>query len=385
MLACASAVAGAPGAEAKPFGITAFTMQPTEPSTSDKTVNEPYFFDQAGGHTFALTSTIRFATEEVGANHALVPTLDPRDIVIDLPPGLLADPQAVPHCALGRAEHCPTNTQVGVSVLHAGFGGGDLALLSPIVNLTPGGGESAELGLETPLGTFLLTGRVVRTPMGYTSAIVASGLPELGITSMEITLWGVPADPAHDPLRGVSCIGHTTENGSNLGQGCEEAGVPDGEEPVALLTTPSSCSGVPTAVAWADSWEEPDHYVQARSTLPAMAYCERLPFTPEITVRPETLAADQPVGINVSIQVPQLENGTILTTPPLRNATVTLPPGVTINPAVAGGLQACSATGPTGINIPTGLGASGEPLAPGETGPGEELGPGGEPRLAPGH
>jgi hypothetical protein len=377
--------AGAAGAEAKPFGITAFTMQPTEPSTVDKTVNEPYFFDQAGGHPFALTSTVQLATEEVGANHTLAPTRDPKDIVIDLPPGLLADPQAVPRCQFGRVEHCPTDTQVGVFVLHAAFDGGNVVLLGPIVNLTPGGGESAELGLETPLGVFLLMGRVVRTPEGYTSAIVASGLPALGITSMEITLWGVPAAAAHDPLRGVTCVGSGSGSGSNLGLGCQEAGVPDGEEPVAFLTMPSSCSGVPTGVAWADSWEEPGRYVQAQSTLPAMAYCERLTFTPEITVRPETLTADRPVGVNMSIQVPQLGNGTIVTTPPLRDATVTLPPGVAINPSVAGGLQACNATGPAGIDIPTGLGASGGPLDPGEVGLGEELGPGGEPRLAPGH
>jgi hypothetical protein len=383
VLACTFAVsASAAGAEAKPFGIAGFTLQTTEPSTLDKTLNEPYFFDQAGGHPFALTSTVRFVTEEIGANHTLIPTRDPKDIIIDLPPGLLANPQAVPRCEQGQAERCPTDTQVGVFVLHAGFGGGNAALLGPIVNLKPSSGESAELGLETPLGTFLLMGRVVRTPEGYTSAIVAGGLPMLAITSMEITLWGVPAAAAHDPLRGISCFGSE----SNLGQDCPGAGVSNGEEPVAFLTTPSSCSGAPAAaVAWADSWEEPGHYVHAQSALPAMAGCERLPFTPEITVRPETLSADRPVGVDVSIQIPQLGGEAVVATPPLRDATVTLPPGVTINPAVANGLQACDATGPAGIDIPTGLGASGEPLDPGETGPGEGPGPGGEPQLTPGH
>jgi hypothetical protein len=380
-LASASAVPGAAGTEPKPFGIAAFTMQTTKPSTVDGTVNEPYFFDQAAGHPIALTSTVRFATEEVGSNHTLAPTRDPKDIIIDLPPGLLANPQAIPRCQSGRTEHCPTATQVGVFVLHAGFGGGNIALLGPIVNLTPLGGESAELGLETPLGMFLLFGRVVRTPEGYTSAIVSNGLPTLGITEMEITLWGVPAAAAHDPLRGVTCIG----SGSNVGSGCQETGVSDGEEPAAFLTMPSSCSDLPTAVAWADNWEEPGHYVQASSTLPTMAYCERLPFDPEVVVRPETLRPDEPLGADLSIRVPQLGNEAIVGTPPLRDATVTLPAGVSINPAVAAGLHACDATGPTGINIPTGRSASGEPLEPGELGPGEAPGPGGEPRLAPGN
>src|SRR5579872_5780039 len=89
---CAAALAGASamtaradGIEAKPFGM-AFAMHATEPSPADQTVNEPYFFDQAGGHPFALTSTVRFATEEIGEDHKVVPTRDPKDIVIDLPP-----------------------------------------------------------------------------------------------------------------------------------------------------------------------------------------------------------------------------------------------------------------------------------------------------------
>jgi hypothetical protein len=381
VLASASAMPGAAGAAPQPFGISTFTMQPTQPSTVDGTLNEPYFFDQAAGHPTALTSTVQFATEEVGPNHTLAPTRDPKDIIIDLPPGLLANPQAVPRCQSGRTEHCPTDTQVGSFVLHAGFGGGNISLLGPIVNLTPPGGESAELGLETPLGMFLLFGRIMRTPEGYTSAIVASGLPALGITEMEITLWGVPAAAAHNPLRGVTCIG----SGSNVSSDCQETGVPDGEEPAAFLTMPSNCSEVPTAVAWADNWEEPGHYVQASSTLPTITYCERLPFEPEIVMRPETLRPDEPLGADLSIRVPQLGNQAIVSTPPLRDATVTLPAGVSINPAVAAGLQACDATGPTGINIPTGRNAGGEPLEPGELGPGETLSPGGEPRLAPGN
>lgn len=389
VLLCVAAMAGAAGAtEAQPFGLKGFSMELTEPSSTEKTVNEPSFFHQASGHPIALTSRVQFATEEVAANHTLAPTRDPKDIIIDLPPGLLANPQAVPRCPLGLSEQCPTDTQVGVFVIHAGAIGGNAGLLGPIVNLTPYSGAPAELGLETPFETFPLAGRVVHTAAGYTSAIVASGLPALEVTSMEITLWGVPAAAVHDPLRGVSCIGSESIGEQGLG-GCAEHGAPDGEEPAAFITMPSSCSEVPTATVWADSWEEPGRYVKGESTLPTMAYCERLPYTPEISVRPETFTASQPLGVNLSIRVPQLGNGTIVSTPPLRDASVTLPQGVAINPGVGNGLQACNATGPTGINIPTGLTGTGEPLRPGEVGPGEEIPPPetgpDEPELAPGH
>jgi hypothetical protein len=381
-LVCVSAVpAAATAVEAKPLAIAGFTMQTTEASPENQLINEPYMFTQAGGHPFALTSTVEFASEEVGADHTVVPTREPKDMIIDLPPGLLANPQAVPRCSLTQSEQCPTDTQVGVFVLHFMFDGSPAAALGPIVNLTPEGGQAAELGLETPLGMFMLAGHIVRTAQGYTVAVIASSLPALDIVSIEITLWGVPAASAHNPQRGLSCL----KIEANPQLNCPGGDVASDEEPVAFLTMSSDCSEAPqTASVWADSWEEPGQYVQAQARLPGMAYCDRLPFSPEITVRPETLLSDEAVGVDVSIQVPQAESATV-TTPPLRNASVTLPQGMSINPGVADDLQACNPTGPAGINIPTGLNANGEPLGPGEVGPGEELLPNGEPKFAPGH
>jgi hypothetical protein len=399
LVCCAfAAPAGAASGEPNPFGIASFSMQTTEPSPLNEAVNEPYFFDQATGHPFALTSTVRFATEAAGAGHAAVPAGDPKDLIVDLPPGLLANPQALARCS-GQEEHCPTDTQVGVFTLDFAGGEDQLSVLGAIVNMTPYTGQAAELGLEVPfLGRVLLTGRLVRTAQGYSLALVGrglpvpdlssvlSGLPALHLASIETTLWGVPAAAAHDPQRGLLCFG-----GIGLAWNCQGGGLSSGEAAVPFLTMPSACSGAaPTATAWVDSWEQPGQYVTASSALPAMAGCERLPFSPEVEVRPETSRPDEPVGVDLKIRSPQLEYASaIVSTPPLRGATVTLPQGVSINPAVANGLQACDATGPAGIDIPTGLNANGEPLAPGEVGPGEALPAEGlgpeEPELAPGH
>src|SRR6185312_1916520 len=110
------------GAKTEPFSITAFTTQTTEPSPVDETVNEPYFFDQAGGHPFALSSLVEFAASG-----------DPKDVIIDLPPGLLANPQAVAHCP-GLTEHCPADTQVGTFALRFTGGESQLSVLGAIVN-----------------------------------------------------------------------------------------------------------------------------------------------------------------------------------------------------------------------------------------------------------
>jgi hypothetical protein len=378
--------------ESKPFGIEAFSTQTT--ITTAEGVNEPYAFTQAAGHPYALTTSVRFSSEEVGGQTVVGGDL--KDVVINLPPGLVANPQVATHCS-GQMEHCPTDSQLGVFTLRFAAGEQQLSASGAIVNMTPPAGQPSELGLEVPLlGRVLLTGHLVYTPQGYSLAIVGHGLPvpslggefpSLHLLGMETTLWGVPADPSHDFQRGETC--YSLGKGDNLN--CSGGGLSSGEEAEPFLTMPGVCSAAGlTTVAWADSWEHPGAYVGARSTLPAMAYCDRLPFHPEIAVRPESSSADGVVGVSVSVKVPQVEGSTALVaTPPLRSATITLPQGLSINPSVGDGLQACAARGPGGINIPTGLNASGEALRPGEVGPGEEIPPEGlgpeEHVLAPGH
>ncbi|MGA7704745.1 MAG: hypothetical protein WB998_07600 [Solirubrobacteraceae bacterium] len=384
---CAHCLASPTRAQAEPFAITGFTTQTTEPSTTDETVNDVSPFDLAGGHPFALTSTVRF-----GAG-------DPKDVLIDLPAGLVANPQAVPRCSAPVGQ-CPSDSQVGVFVLHIAGGEDALSVLGQIFNMTPSPGVPAEFGLEVPLlGRTLLTGRVVRTTQGYGLAMIGKGLPvpdlsglgELGVSalhlsSLETTLWGVPAAAAHDPLRGAHCLGGLSEAESAMS--CSEGGLHFSGESVPFLTMPSVCSGAPpTTVGWADSWERPGQYAQAQSQLPMMAYCELAPFSPEVSVSPETLRPEAPDGIDLTIKIPQYPQATFAA-PELRAMSVTLPQGMTIDPSVANGRQSCDSTGPSGINIPTGLNASGQPLSPGEIGPGEAIPPAGlgpeEPLLTPG-
>jgi hypothetical protein len=378
------------GASAKPFAIAGFSMRTTRAAPVPYGpglpgygfVNEPYSFTKAGGHPDALTSTVEFATEEIGSGQ-LTPTRDPKDFTVDLPPGFVADPMAVPRCPRTQAVDdgtCPVDSQVGVFVLRYA---GTQAMLGPIVDLTPEADQTAELGFITPFKVAVpLTGHIVRTPAGYGLALLASGLPGLGITGMETTLWGVPAAAVHDPLRGLSCTGAPAQQQWT----CEGGGAKSGEASVPFLTMPSNCTGGPqSATVWADSWEEPGHYVQAKSTFPTTTGCDSGHFAPEIEVMPDTLLADAPVGLTVNVATPQDESPQAVAAPPLRTTRVTFAQGLSISPGVADGLQACEADGAQGIDIPTGLNAESQPLTPGEMGEGEAPGPGGEPRLAPGH
>ncbi len=182
----------------------------------------PVPFTQAGGHPGALTTKFEFETEEV-YNEFLEeyfpsPTRDAKDVDVDLPPGLLGNPTAVPRCplkvALGRGKPCPAVTQVGVAVLHI-YGGEGLE--GPIVNVTPEAGQSAEFALENVSNLPpVLTGHVVRTKVATGCPSRATGFLGLALTSAETTFWGVPAAAIHDPQRGLFCArrDRTGKNGT---------------------------------------------------------------------------------------------------------------------------------------------------------------------------
>jgi hypothetical protein len=376
--------------EAQPFEVAKFSMQTTAqtkivagPSDSYEFINEPYSFTQAGGHPWALTTTVEFPSEEVfEESHKeffLVSRRDPKDIVVDLPPGLLGDPVAVPRCPLAEAfeSKCPPSTQVGVYRL-MWLGGKEY--IGPIVNVVPEMGQSAEFTLENEVKINpILTAHLVRTEGGYGFTVVSNAIPPVELIRVETTFWGVPADPSHDPMRGLYCgsVQWKSQITCKPGSGNTSSEV----APVPFLSMPTDCSvGPEMATVRTDSWQEPGRvlenqkyqgYANAGWQMPGVTGCDRLAFNPEIEVGQDTKLADEPVALGVNIKVPQPETPERLATPHLRKAVVTLPLGMSISPGVVDGIRACEGSGPEGINI---------------TGPeSEEVGLNGELQLAPGH
>ena len=84
--------------------------------------------------------------------------------------------------------------------------------------------------------------------------------------------------------------------------------------------------------------------VQEHASLPPLEGCNRLDFSPTISVTPDGSGGSTPTGLNVEEYVPQeaTENPVGLAEADVRNTTVTLPEGVQISPGAADGLQACS-------------------------------------------
>ncbi len=338
-----------------PFGVANFEMSSCADGSAEfgGTCEAPY--TQAGGTPYEFTTKVALNSEldEVPGEFFGNPIPaggNPRDIAVDLPPGLIVDPLAAPTCPLaifdGSGEPpCPSSTQVGTAVLVTS----GKAALYPLYNLTPQLGRPAEFGIAHVAGfNFVITGSV-RTGEDYGVSGISSGIGTGAVlVSATLTFWGVPSDPSHDRLRGVT-------NCSEPPNGCTGGGKSNGDRPVALVRLPTECSGVPlVGVAAADSWEKPgrmkqdgsrDHgdptWTTATGTLPPLTGCGSLSFGSSIEVQPDNTLAGEPVGLGVSLGVPQTDDPNLLTTPHVRNVKVALPMGMVVSPSAAQGLSTC--------------------------------------------
>jgi hypothetical protein len=310
-----------------PFGPSAFISEITGTDGAPDT--------QAGDHPYELVTRIDLNTKmgRTPESELQATTVGQgvRDVVVDLPLGFLGSATSTPKCAFAQLQtfpqSCPLNTLVGHLTTEPRGNG---SINFPIYNMVPEHGVAAELGFQDVLfGTHAIYASVVPTSTGYVLRATVREVPDVNLTNIITTLYGDPA----------------AKNGA-------------GATPGALFTNPSDCSGEPlNTTVYMDSWQHPGsfnsdgtpalggdpNWVKMTSQSPPVTGCNELRFTPEaFAVKPETTAANTPTGLNFDLKIPQSEVPETLATPPLRNASVTLPPGLTVNPSAASGLQACS-------------------------------------------
>lgn len=301
---------------------------------------------QAGEHPSELTATIDLNNAfRIGAGGSLEATSaqDLKDLVIDLPPGMLANPTATPRCTFTefyarQPSGCPADTAVGHIRTEPER---QEALDAQIYNMVPERGFPAEFAFADILGfPHALYASVIPSAAGYLLRVTISELPRLSITKLVVTLFGDP-------------------------------GAKDGSAntPLSLLTNPTSCDGQPLAASvHLDSWQDPAGYdadgtpdledpgwVTAHApTYPeGLTGCNLLQFNPSLTLLPEAehAQADEPAGYYADLEVPQSVDPSLLATPALRNVTLTFPAGLAISPAAAPGLAVCQAEGSAGIEL----------------------------------
>lgn len=313
-----------PAAAQASFGVDSVEVSAT---------NEDGTLDlQAGSHPYGYT--VHFEMNQDGEEN---PEGTLRSLVVELPPGLVGNPQAVPRCPGslfdGTQSLCPVNTQVGVA--HIEFKGLQTAEI-PVFNLAPALGVPASIGVNL-LNFNSFQEASLRTGGDYGVNVSDITLPNLPIRTVTETIWGVPTAESHDAERGYEAA---------EGKGPP---VPTDSPLLPFLTLPTSCTGPLRTTVKVESLQEPGVF-QSESAeslgfggIPAgLNACGRPAFEPTIAAQPETTAADSPTGLHVNLHIPQNEAPEGIATAHLRDSIVTLPKGMTANPSVADGLGACS-------------------------------------------
>ena len=292
---------------------------------------------QAGAHA-DLTTIFNLNSEGGGGDEGAGGHI--RTVTVDLPSGFAGDPNAMPTCneqqLMGKTDvaECPVASQVGTfsMPLYLYAGEPPVPVTLPVYNMEPAPGTVAEFGFNYS-GIIVQNFAVRLRPDDSGLEVTTPNIPgSAEIEGASLTVWGVPADPSHDPMRGAVCFDDKCSRGG------QSAGVP----PEPFLSNPTACMQSPLEATIAlNSWEQPVQGAPTSADIGPLTGCERVEFGPALTVAPTTDNASSPTGLNVDISIPQSYGNPIaLASANLKDAVVTLPEGMTVNPSAGAGLGA---------------------------------------------
>jgi len=338
------------------FGIAAF-----DGTVTGDAAGTPY--TQAGGHPYAATVSIDFNTlnDPAPLRGDVWPAEPVKDILADLPPGLVGNPTAADQCTAAQLASggvqgrptCPAASQVGTALVRLnGDGARDVFGPLAIYDMVPPPDVPARFGFNVA-GTVVTFDGELRSGGDYGLSVRARDVPQgLAIAGATLTFWGVPADPAHDPERACPGLAAPWQGGPPCG---------NGEQLRAFLRNPTACAGTGAGLAvgvQVDSWAHPGAWVTGSFTShlpPGYPYppeawgppqgvtgCDAVPFDPGLTVSPDSNVAGAPSGYGFTVTLPQDSDPSVVGEGDLRRAVVRLPAGVRVNPSAADGLLGCS-------------------------------------------
>jgi hypothetical protein len=291
-----------------------------------------YFFEEAGAHpNYGFTQFI------VRQGLLGKPTNELQYVRVDLPVGLAVNPGATPRCPIATFEasaaDCPESTVVGESGVTA-WAAIPLSPLNELTavkvyNLVPRPGQPARFGLELLGNEVFLEGD-----------IDWSGDYHEGFTIQVPHALPLNLGPLNGLIEGLIVKDRLVFDG-RAGDGT-------------FLTTPGTCNGR----AFLESGSQYSTFLQAMSYAEGEAgarfpqdagaalespippgtspkSCDTIPYTPSIEVAPGTDETNSPAGAQVTVAVPHIAEKTGQDDSTTKEATLTLPAGMGINPSAA--------------------------------------------------
>ncbi len=314
------------------------------------------FFTQAAGHPPAGFTQI--IVKHSGLFETPVGNL--KTVLVDLPQGLSVNPQATPECELegGKfpAGGCPADTKVGYSNVTAAAVVPPISTPPvtvpqiPVYNLVPRAGEPARFGFTLPLNigeVFLNAGvkwdgdyheyftihvpsipgvRILKNRLVFDGTIGGHGLPTEG---------GGPFLTSPSTCFNPNTAQFATIYNTQLHADSAEEEAPGNDYDVASPAPPSAAF-----LAGSEHLESPLPRVGGGDRVMPTG-CAKVPFKPSTSGTPSTNQTDSPMGGTVEVKVP-FEPAASIAQSNVRNADVSLPQGMGLNPSAASGLKACT-------------------------------------------
>jgi hypothetical protein len=315
--------------------------EPPEVATECSVATPGQFFEEAAAHpNYGFTQFIVANEPVLGLPGTEQPTNELEYVRVDLPVGLAVNPGATPRCPIAvfeaGASGCESlGAKVGVSGITASASG--LAPFPPVpgatevpvYNLVPKEKQPARFGLELLGNEVFLEGDIASSGdyhEGFTIK-VPHALPfELG--------------PLKTLVKGLILKNRLVFDGRS-GDGT-------------FLTTPSTCNGEYftqsgsqySTFLKAASYEEigagesfPDGAgAPLESPIPpgtSPKSCNTIPYAPALAVAPGTDETNSPAAAEVTVAIPHIQQPTGQDDSTTREAKVTLPAGMGINPSAA--------------------------------------------------
>ena len=304
---------------------------------------EHLFFRQAAGHP--LVGFTQFIIKEGPGDlpGTTAPVGNLKTVRVDLPVGLSVNPQATEQCELGPGDRpdartCPPESKVGTSTVTAvnPLTGFSLTLPSAdVFNLVPRDGQPARFGLS-----------ILGNDAFLEAGIVWEGDYHEHFT-IDVAKLSLPIEPEFLPLGDTARI-------------LKNRLVFDGQSgDGTFITTPSTCHdpAVPPFEHVYSTFLRADSYELPNLTFPEGSSFWESPLPPgempqrcdlvdldgsSIGVDAQTATADSPSGPAVNVDVPHIPGGDRIAKSNVKDAHVTLPPGMGLNPSAANGLEACT-------------------------------------------
>ena len=327
-----------------------------------------------------------------------------KTIRVDTPPGLVPNPESTPKCDNERLEAhtCPPASQIGTvelrlrsylppsatTLLSLPAGSkGTLRVRIGLYNMEPEAGQLARFSFDpkqAPNATgehIDIVGGMRPDDNGLYFTINNVPTPDGNdptkplLTGSTLTFWGTPGDTTHDAARGAASLFLVNTDNAGVWPGnapgsplvsppfpptgtplaAGATNVPLGNRPAtgaagitdttsAFLNSPTSCTGPQNARLTLDSYQGDrrtrDFTVGASTN--GLQGCDQVPFSSTTTFSESSMQRDAPTPLGVQLDVPQSTDTATLATAHVRKVAVQLPPGVTISPSGANGLEACT-------------------------------------------